>query len=431
MDVKFYLKDPKKKDETAIFCLCHFGYKEKTLNGSQKYKPVKLYTSEKINPKYWNGEKNRARETANFPQHPEFNDTLNTIDSDLKTLFLELSKKHSVVTPELFKREWDLKNNPQPTAPAPENTFAAFAENHINKLEGNVTNGTLKSFRNSLSHIKDFINSKQKPPTIDAIGFDFHFELIEYLKTVKKFAPNTIWRINKFLRYILKYATETGIKTRPDYMSKRFSVSAQETDVIYLNDSELIRIYNTDLATDKKLQRVRDLFLIGCFTGLRFSDFNRLNPENIKIVEGKQLFKLTTQKTGEPVYIPLNPIVIEIISKYSGLPKGMSNQKFNDYLKDVAKEAKLNDLVTVEETKGNLTAQRTVFKWQLVTSHTARRSFATNAFKAGIEPIKIMLITGHKTETAFLRYIRITKEENALLLSTHEHFNRPILKIAE
>lgn len=427
MDIKYYLRDPNAKGETAIYARCHFGYKEETTKGNEKYKPVKIYIGVKINPEFWNVGKNKAKETVKFPEYPEFNNKLNTTKSELKTLYFDLSKKHRVVTPELFKQEWDLKNNPVPPEPEPINSFVTFAENQIKQLTGNIANGTLKNFNNSLGHIKDFIETKQKPITIDEIGFEFHYELIDYLKTVKQFAPNTIWRINKYLRYVLKYATETGLKTRPDYTSKRFAVPVEEVETVYLNDKEILKIYNTAL-TSEKLKRVRDLFLISCYTGLRFSDLMRVTPENIITVNEKSFIKINTQKTGAFVEIPLNPICTEIVNKYSGLPKGMSNQKYNDYLKEVAKKAKINTPITIEETKGNLTTQRTVLKHELITSHTGRRSFATNAFLAGIDPIKIMLITGHKTETAFLRYIRITKEENARLLSTHDHFNKPILK---
>lgn len=427
MDIKYYLKEPKRKEETAIFARCHFGYKEETTKGKHEYKPVKIYIGVKIKPEFWNAGKNRAKETIKFPQYPEFNDKLNTTKSELKALFFDLSKKHKIVTPELFKKEWNLKNNPLPLEPEPINSFVTFAENQIKQLTGNIANGTLKNFNNSLGHIKDFIETKQKPITIDEIGFEFNYELTDYLKSVKQFAPNTIWRINKYLKYVLKYATEMGLKTRPDYMSKRFSVPVEEVETVYLNENELSKIYNVNLTSDK-LQRVRDLFLISCYTGLRFSDLMRVTLENIKTVNEKYFIKIITQKTTTLVEIPLNPICTEIVNKYSGLPKGMSNQKFNDYLKEVAKKAKINTPITIEETKGNLTTKKTVLKHTLITSHAGRRSFATNAFKAGIDPITIMLITGHKTETAFLRYIRITKEENAQLLSKHDHFNKPILK---
>lgn len=430
MDVKFYLKRPDEKGKTAIYCLCHFGYKELTSTGKEKFKPVKIYTTLKIDPKYWDAKKNRAKETTKFAEYPEFNDSLIQIASNLNSFYLELKKKHTVVTPAMFKEEWNAIVKPETTKTDKNNSFDVFADSHIKNIEGKVRPGTLKNFRNSLGHIKDFAKSKNVSLEIDTIGFDFHFSMVEYLKTDKKFSINTIWRINKFLRYILKFATEKGITTRPDYQSKRFAIKPKEPDVIYLTETELQTIYNKEL-NNPKLERVRDLFLIGCYTGLRFSDFNRLNPNNIKEIDGKQFFKLTTKKTNDPVFIPLHPIVTAIIRKHKGIPKGMSNQKFNDYIKDVAELAELKELITVEETKGNLTTPVTNFKYDLVTSHTARRSFATNAFIAGVPVLSIMQITGHRTETAFMRYIRIGKEENAKLMSQHPFFNNPILKVAE
>jgi hypothetical protein len=120
---------------------------------------------------------------------------------------------------------------------------------------------------------------------------------------------------------------------------------------------------------------------------------------------------------------------MEILEKYEGIPpRSASNQKMNIYLKELARAAELNDSVIVQEQKGNIKFPKTFFKHQLITTHTARRSFATNAFIAGIPAISIMKITGYKTEKAFMQYIRISQEENALKLASHPFFKRNLNK---
>jgi integrase len=145
-----------------------------------------------------------------------------------------------------------------------------------------------------------------------------------------------------------------------------------------------------------------------------------MKPQNI--TDNK--IRLTTQKTGELVYIPLHSKVRKIIEKYQGeLPPSISNQNMNDYLKEIGKLAKITDLFETKQTKGGKVVKNASEKFNHITTHTARRSFATNAFLADIPAISIMKITGHKTERAFLSYIRVTAEQNADKLLNHPFFN--------
>jgi len=183
----------------------------------------------------------------------------------------------------------------------------------------------------------------------------------------------------------------------------------------------LFTIYNNlDLKNDKQLEGVRDLFIIGCFTGLRFSDLSELKKENI--IDGNKI-KIKTNKANEIVIIPLHRYVREIIRKYNGeIPKALSNPKMNLNLKHLGTLAKINDLAEVSITKGGKLVKNTVKKSSLICTHTARRSFATNLYLKGIPSITIMKITGHQTEKSFLRYISISQEENANKLLDHPFF---------
>ena len=161
-----------------------------------------------------------------------------------------------------------------------------------------------------------------------------------------------------------------------------------------------------------KLDKVRDLFLIGCNTGLRFSDYTTIKKEDIQ----DNRLRIVAQKTSRKVIIPLMPQVKEILQKYDfQLPAAISNQKFNEYLKEVAKLAGLTDPCVTHITRGgkNVVKKENQKKYDLVTSHVARRSFATNYYKMKIDKLEIMAITGHKTESEFLKYIKVTQEEKA------------------
>jgi len=183
------------------------------------------------------------------------------------------------------------------------------------------------------------------------------------------------------------------------------------------------KIYNYDFSKNKRLERTRDLFIVGCYTGLRFSDFSQLTSDNIK----SELITVKTQKTGEKVVIPLHWTVKNILAKYSetakGLPRDLSNQRMNDYLKEIGREVKIDEQIHRTQSKDGLKVSKNVSKWELITTHTARRSFATNLYKSGFPSIAIMKITGHRTEKSFMKYIKISLEENANFLQAHWNAN--------
>jgi len=132
---------------------------------------------------------------------------------------------------------------------------------------------------------------------------------------------------------------------------------------------------------------------------------------------------IDTYKTHNRVIIPIRPIVKEILGKYDNRPpKPQCNQSTNRLLKKLCEKAGITELITYTETVGGKRKEQTVRKCDKVTTHTARRSFATNAFKRKVATLSIMAMTGHKTESSFMKYIRISKEENAQILQTHEFF---------
>lgn len=150
---------------------------------------------------------------------------------------------------------------------------------------------------------------------------------------------------------------------------------------------------------------------------------SQISTDNF-INNGTQL-KVKTEKTGEFVVIPLHRLVKEIVDKYDNqLPRVISNQKMNEYIKVVAKLAQLDDRISVIITKGGTKQTEVLEKHKLVTVHTARRSFATNMYLMDIPPISIMKITGHRSERAFLLYIKISQEENATKLLNHPFFRQ-------
>ncbi|GAB6395246.1 MAG: Site-specific recombinase XerD [Bacteroidales bacterium] len=210
---------------------------------------------------------------------------------------------------------------------------------------------------------------------------------------------------------MLNEATTQGYNTSAYY--NRFHVFTEEADTIYLTETELQQLKDTDFSKIPYLDRVRDWFLLLAWTGSRFSDLEKVAKTDIK--DGFITFR--QQKTNNKVVIPLHPVVLEIMEKYSyNLPEQISNQKFNAYIKEACRIAEINDTETMTRTIGGQLVTEKFKKWEHVSSHTGRRSFCTNMYKRGLPTLMIMSISGHRTEKSFLKYIKVKQEEHAEMM---------------
>jgi integrase len=419
MEVSFYLKEANSKQETSIYArICYEGYK------------LKYYPSEKINPKFWNKTTQRAKQTASFKEYPEFNQRLEDIASNVRTVYRNYLKDHKNEIPETetLKTLLDKELKKKVSEKDKVKTLFGFFEDLITQTErgGRVqpntgkpySKATMQVYKNTLQRLRDYQSTKRRTIDFKTIDLDFYTDFIEYLSKRLKLATNTIGKDIKTLKTVLNEATERGINTNLQFKSRRFSTTSEQTDSIYLTEKELKEIENLDLKENSRLDNVRDLFLIGCYTGLRYSDFSILTPEQIK--DGFIEIKEQT-KTGNPVVIPVHATVKRILKKYRGeLPNSISNQKTNNYLKEIGKQIpSLKTAFSRTITKGGLKVSENFEKWELLSTHTARRSFATNEYLNDTPSITIMAITGHKTERAFMRYIKLTPNEHAKLLKLH------------
>ena len=177
-----------------------------------------------------------------------------------------------------------------------------------------------------------------------------------------------------------------------------------------MNEEEIHKIFELDLSEHAHREKYRDLFIIGCETGLRFSDFSDIKPGHIK----GNFIRKKVLKTHRSIVIPISPLLHKIFEKYNNAPpNNISLQKFNGAIKRLGELAELNeDIITVKKVGINK-VETTSKKFELMSSHTCRRSFCTNQFNRGMPTLLIRKISGHKTESAFLRYIKIDEDEAA------------------
>ena len=398
--VNYYLKEPKSKTETLIYLAFSVGEKR-----------FKFYTGKKIHPKFWDSIEQRPKKS--FTGSPELKSYLKSLAGDTEKIYTQFQTLNQPFTLEQIKTKLNEEYERKPTnSPL---SFFQFAESYIESVKSHRKILTIRAYNNTLRHLKEFQKKfPQRKIDFETINLDFYNDFMEYLMNEKKFSMNTIGKQIKNLKVFLNEATERGLNTKLDFKSKRFKVISEDSENIYLTEKEILQLYNLDLSENKKLEKVRDLFIVGCYTGLRFSDFSQIKPENIR--DG--FISIRTQKTDEPVMIPIHWTVKAIMKKYkkdfeNSLPPANSNQKMNEYLKEIGSSAKLNEKILTTISKGGLRVTTSSKKSELISTHTARRSFATNLFLQGFPSISIKKITGHKTEKAFLTYIKVSPEENA------------------
>ena len=279
---------------------------------------------------------------------------------------------------------------------------------------------TIKSFAKLLRALERYQTETRR-------GIDYPDWTLEQYHAFKSYLTNRGLTLNyigallKDLKQLLKQSHGEGLHTNTVFQHRDFRRLVEEVDNMYLTDAELQTLADLDLSKKTRLDRIRDLFLIGAYTGLRFSDYSELRPENI--THNGRILTRKTLKTSARVSIPLNPNVLAILTKYGGVPpRTITNQRMNKYLKELMQLAGFTERIEVGRTRGGTKETHYLEKWELISTHTARRSFATNAFLGGVPTVNIMKCTGHKSEVVFMKYIKITSEQNALLLLDHPHF---------
>ena len=267
----------------------------------------------------------------------------------------------------------------------------------------------------------------QKMQTQKKVLYEFDFEMRfekfneEYISSYQKFLEDkdhknsTISKELAALKWFLKWAKRKGYNKFSEFELFKPKIKNIQKKIIFLNQSELKKLREFEIPEENKnLEKIRDIFLFQCFTGLRYSDVFNLKKANIR----ENYIEVTTLKTSENLIIELNKLSKNILERYKdiegekALPV-ISNQKMNDYLKELAELAGINDLVTTTYYKGNVRFEEITPKYALLGTHAGRRTFVCNALSLGIPPNVVMKWTGHSDYKSMKPYIDIADEIKA------------------
>lgn len=391
---------PDKEKNGKALLLISFTFNHKRLRlSSGVHVPVNKWDQEaqKIKPvKDFADENKRLRETVNF--------FLDKYD-ELFPKGIKLSEEEVNRKAEEMNEAFRVFTGRKKASVAQKITLYTYFDVFTERFKNRITKEHLDHYSGLKRHLEEFEKKHAFRIDFDTIGREFYFKFTDFLRA-KTYKPNTIGSHIKRIKRLMNEAILDNLTTNREHQKKYFKATKEDADTIFLNETEIRALYEMEIEFPG-YKRIRDIFILNCYTGLRHSDWPKVVKD--KMQDGRLYVK--TNKTKEPVIIPVKPLVKEILDKYETIYIP-SNQKTNDSLKWIGKKA-------FEKKLGNGNFQ----KWLEVRTHTARRSFATNAYLSGIPMRDIMQITGHRTTASFLTYIRVTKLETAEKLKDHPFFS--------
>lgn len=383
-------------------------------------KRIEFTTGHRIDVSKWDVEKQRVKNGCTNKlkiSASDINSDLKHCEMEMQTVFKEFEIQNVKPTIEQIKKAYNLRikskieNNIENEKINFWNVFDKFIDE--NRKLNNWANSTFKKFGTVRNHIKEFSNNIDFE-CFNKVGLN---EYLTFLREEKQLRNSTIIKQLKLLKWFLRWAYENGFYGNNDFSSFKPQLKETEKKVIFLNEDELKQLRSCVIPENKQyLERVRDVFIFCCYTGLRFSDVYNLKKEDVKPTH----IEVTTVKTSDNLIIELNDTSKQILNKYKNVNfKGnkalpvISNQNMNDYLKELCQLAGIDESIKITYYIGNNRIDKTFPKYALIGTHTGRKTFICNALSKGIPVNVVMKWTGHKDYKSMKPYIDISNKAKA------------------
>lgn len=390
-------------------------------------KRIEFTTGYRIDAAKWDADKQRVKNGCSNKlkqSASEINASLLEYYTEIQSIFKRFEVEDVMPTPEQIKEAFNALRKPVSEEPKPKKealpcdffqVFDDFVEDC--GRQNNWTDSTFEKFAAVKNHLTNFR---------EGLTFEFFDErglndYVGYLRDVKEMRNSTIGKQLSFLKWFLRWAYKKGVHQNNAYDSYKPKLKSTQKKIIFLTWNELNRLREFKIPSNKQaLERVRDVFLFQCFTGLRYSDVFNLRRSDIK---GDHI-EVTTVKTSDSLIIELNNHSKAILDKYKDvvfeddkvLPI-ITNQKMNDYLKELAELAGIDEPVRQTYYRGNERIDEVTPKYALLGTHAGRRTFICNALALGIPPQVVMKWTGHSDYKAMKPYIDIADDIKANAMS--------------
>ena len=390
-------------------------------------KRIEFTTGYRIDAAKWDADKQRVKNGCSNKlkqSASEINASLLEYYTEIQSIFKRFEVEDVMPTPEQIKEAFNALHKPVSEEPKPKKealpcdffqVFDDFVEDC--GRQNNWTDSTFEKFAAVKNHLTNFC---------EGLTFEFFDErglndYVGYLRDVKEMRNTTIGKQLSFLKWFLRWAFKKGVHQNNAYDSYKPKLKSTQKKIIFLTWDELNRLREFKIPSNKQaLERVRDVFLFQCFTGLRYSDVFNLRRSDIK----DDHIEVTTVKTSDSLIIELNNHSKAILDKYKDvafeddkvLPV-ITNQKMNDYLKELADMAGIDEPIRQTYYKGNERIDDVTPKYALLGTHAGRRTFICNALALGIPPQVVMKWTGHSDYKAMKPYIDIADDIKANAMS--------------
>ncbi|NLX73323.1 MAG: site-specific integrase [Bacteroidales bacterium] len=385
-----------------------------TFKENEKFKSYYTRTNIEVSKLFWN----EYKTNTNFRDVEKVN-LKNEVDNHLTELDRFIIDEYEHETSDITK-DWlkDVVNEfykPKVESVIPSDLLQFF-DFYLSKKEHEIKTGTLRKWGVVRNKVENFEKDQKRTFKVKDVNKSFLDEFIKWSKE-NQYDNSVINGNFKDIRSVCKEAQLYNIEISNDLHLLKTKLKNAPAFKIYLSFDELEKIKALENLPDY-LDRVRDWLIISCYTGQRISDFKRFNTEMIR-KQGKRLFiDIKQEKTDKDVSIPLLPIITDILKKRNGqFPDVISDQRYNEYVKIVCRMAKIVEPINGKiATVTDLGIRKKIGiykKWQLITSHVGRRSFATN-FYGKLPTSYIKDITGHSTEAMLLKYIGKTSKDTAV-----------------
>lgn len=381
-------------------------------------KLFKYGTGLSINPDFWDPKSQRVKSTRQFPFHVSYNQKLNKIEESIQGTYYRIMAAGSEPTRNDFLDDLGPEGG---GAKKEVMTLTKFMDMFLKERKESDTyaRGSATVYKTVINKVKDYSAASKRQYDWKDIDLSFYYGFMKFL-TEGKFATNYLHKIISTFKTILTDAKERGFNKYDAYKSKKFSISRAKTTKVYLNEAELKTLFEFKFKWPHH-RNAADLFLLGAWSGFRESDFRKLIKENVEVYKGREIVKIQSVKGKRAVAVPLHDGIKSIL-ELRGFPSTISQQKLNDYIKEACEEAGITTKIVRYKSINGKQVSDVVPKHEMITTHTARRSFATNMFLRGYPVSLIKEFMGHTTEKMTWGYICAEVDETAYRVAGDEFF---------
>ncbi|SKB94344.1 Site-specific recombinase XerD [Soonwooa buanensis] len=403
MNYTFKLKQPNGTKETLIYFRSFFNNENKNFIYS---------TGEKIKPSEWDFEGRQPNDLNGRTKKAEIHRSVKMQLDRYSSFFTEIVNRYKNINEELtvdiLKQRFDEKFKKITVKSDFFRIYQEFLDEKENDYTGNsISNSTLKRYKCNKNLLEDFESNYKVKITLGKFDDKLYNKFLKYCIEEKKHSANTLHRNVGLLKTFLLWALNKKYTYNNNFIT--FKKPAKfTTDEIALNYEQVELIYNYDFSENKRLEKVRDLFVFGCTTGMRFGNYSTISRSD---VDGNFIRVIDLKSKSKNLAIPLNSISKSILEKYDYNLPSITNQKMNEYIKEVFKKLEFTDEIKKTMKYGDELVDQKAEFWTRISSHTARRSFITIMKNKRVPDKVIMSYTGHTSLEVFNAYYRPSEDD--------------------